>query len=165
MSEFWVFWQSKHAGGILRGTALTAQSFSPNGGFPTPFVPDSMFSGRILARLAGIYSFFKQYIQPKQLLWLLNSHNMFLWHSNSPCVAATQPVWLPHSLCVASTEATCTGTGTARARDRRCAESLEALPAPTHTQTHTPKIATPRCGGISGGLHQGVRLLLDLPGT
>ena len=29
------------------------------------------------------------------------------------------------------------GTGTGRARDGRCAESLETLPAPTHTQTHT----------------------------
>ena len=48
--------------------------------------------------LASLYSLFKQ---PGQLLWLLNSHNMLLWHSNSPCVAATQP------LCGFHTEAAC----------------------------------------------------------
>ena len=134
LTDFWVFWQSKHAGGILRGTALTTQSFSPNGGFPTPFVPDSMFSGRILACLTGIYSL---YIQPTQLLWLLNSHNMLLWHSNSPCVAATQP------LCGFHTDhAVRNGR---RGRPGRCAESLEALLAPTHTDTHPRSL--PRAAG------------------
>ena len=50
------------------------------------------------------------------------------------------------------------GTARARARDGRCAESLEALPPPPHA--HTPKIATPRCGGIRapGGGIQGLKL-------
>ena len=37
------------------------------------------------------------------------------------------------------------GTGRARARDGRCAESLEALPAPTHTHTHPRSL--PRAAG------------------
>ena len=47
--DFCPFWQSGHVRVILRVTALTTQSFSPNGGFPTRFVPDLMFSGGFLA--------------------------------------------------------------------------------------------------------------------
>ena len=31
--------------GILRGVAFTSQSLGPNGGFPTPFVPEIVFFG------------------------------------------------------------------------------------------------------------------------
>ena len=44
LADFWSPGQLRHAGGgILRLTAFTAQSFSPNGGFPTHFRPDFMF--------------------------------------------------------------------------------------------------------------------------
>ena len=38
-------WRFKHAGGILRCTALSSQSFSSFGAFPTPLVPDLMVFG------------------------------------------------------------------------------------------------------------------------
>ena len=104
------------------------------------FWPDSDLSNKHIYLVETACSFF---IQPTQLLWLLNSHKILLWHSNSPCVAATQP------LCGFHTEATCTGrhgtarhghgTGGARKVWRHCRPRL--------THSHTPKIATPRCGG------------------
>ena len=85
-ADFLFFWQSRHARGILRGTALTGQSFSPNGSFQTPFVPDSMFSGR----------FWPHYIAS------LNSQHSCCGFSTATmccCGTATALVWLPHSLC------------------------------------------------------------------
>ena len=127
--------------------------FQPEWWLPDPvharidvFRPDSGLFNRHIYLVQTAYSFF---IQPTQLLWLLNSHNVLLWHSNSPCVAATQPVWLPHSLCVASTQRprarhghSTEGTGGARKVWRHC------WPRLTHTHTHTHKIATSRCGGM-----------------
>ena len=143
-ADFSVFWQSRHAGGILRCTALTTQSFSPNGGFPTPFVPESMFSGRILACSTGIYTLYKQHIAS---LYSQHSCCGFSTATMCCCGTATALVWLPHSLCGCHTASVWLPHrghvhGTARARDGtgrdgQCAESLEALPAPTHTQTHT----------------------------
>ena len=102
-------------------------------------------------------------MQPTQLLWLLNSHNMLLWHSNSLCVAATQPLCGFHTeaACVAATQPLCgchtaslwlphrghvqgTGMGTGRARAVRGKSGGTAGP---DSHARTPKIATPRCGG------------------
>ena len=145
MTDFWVFWQSKHAGGILRGTALTGQSFSPNGGFPTPFVPDLMFSGRFWPRYiaclnsqeAVVASQQPQYAVVAQQQPLCGCHTASVWlpHRGSLCGCHTASLWLPHSLSVASTQTTRCGTGGAGGAGgawkvwRHC--------RPRHTQTHT----------------------------
>ena len=54
-----------------------------------------------------------------------------------PAAASIIGLWLPHSLSVASTQRPRARHGMGTGRDGRCAESLEALPAPTHTHTHT----------------------------
>ena len=148
-----VFWQSRHAGGILRCTALTTQSFSPNGGFPTPFVPESMFSGRILACLTGIYTLYKQHIAS-----LYSQHSCcgfstaticccgtatgLVWLPHSLCGCHPASVWLPHSLSVASTQTTRCGTGgtggpggTGGTRESLRPRGSTSAPPPTHTHT------------------------------
>ena len=143
--------QSRHAGGILRGTALTAQSFSPNGGFPTPFVPDSMFSGRILACLTGIYTLYKQHIAS---LYSQHSCCGFSTATICCCGTATALVWLPHSLCGCHTASVWLphrghAHGTARHGTARAVPGKSGGTAGPDSHTDTPKIATPRCGGNS----------------
>ena len=65
-------------------------------------------------------------------------------------VASTEATRRPS---VAATEATCTGTGTAR--DGRCAESLEALPPPPHAHTH-PRSLTRAAGGPCSVQHHDI---------
>ena len=99
-----VFWQSRHAGGILRGTALTAQSFSPNGGFPTPFVPDLMFSGRFWPRYIACLNSQQAVVASQQPQYAVVAQQQPLCGCHTACVAATQPLcgfhtaslWLPH---------------------------------------------------------------------
>ena len=95
LADFLVFWQSKHAGGILRGTALTGQSFSPNGGFPTPFVPDLMFSGRFWPRYIACLNSQQAVVASQQPQYAVVAQQQPL------CGCHTASVWLPHrgSLC------------------------------------------------------------------
>ena len=108
---FFGFWQSRHVGGILRGTALTTQSFSPNGGCPTRFVPDLMFSSGLIAR--GLVA-----VEQPQLCC---------------CTSPTGLVWLPHRPCAASTQDTlCRAQGTGGLR-----KSRKSLGPRGSTHTHT----------------------------
>ena len=90
LTDFWVFWQSKHAGGILRGTALTGQSFSPNGGFPTPFVPDLMFSGRFWPRYIACLNSQQAAVASQQL------QSVVVAQPQPLCGCHTASMWLPH---------------------------------------------------------------------
>ena len=118
----------------------------------TKFQPERWLPDPVRARfdvfwliLASLYSLFKQ---PTQLLWLLNSHNMLLWHSNSPCVAASQPLCGFHTDHVHGTGTGRDGHGTGGARKvwRHC------RPLPTHTH---PRSLPRAAGGKQQILHDG----------
>ena len=124
----------------------------------TKFQPEWWLPDPVRARidvfrpiLASLYTLYKQHIAS---LYSQHSCCGFSTATMCCCGTATALVWLPHSLCGCHTASVWLphrghvhghGHGHGTGRDRRCAESLEALPPPPHA--HTPKIATPRCGG------------------
>ena len=65
------------------------------------------------------------------------------WPGRPACVAATQPLWLPHRGHVHG-HGHGHGTGRARAVHRKSGGT-----AGPDSHRHTPKIATPRCGGMT----------------
>ena len=79
---------------------------------------------------------------------------VLLQNSKKPCGCWTAPivllynsnslVWLPHSLCVVSTQGQVCGCGSGSGSGRHAAKS-EAM----GIYPHTPKIATPRCRGMT----------------
>ena len=137
-ADFRGFWGILVSGGFGGPGAFTQLSFSPNGGFPTPFVPDSMFSGRFWPRYVACLNSQQAVVASQQPQYAVVAQQQPLCGCHTACVAATQP------LCGFHTDhaVRCRRHG----RPGRCPESLEALPPPPHA--HTPKIATPRCGGM-----------------
>ena len=147
MAENLVFWR------ILGFLAIWACGRHPEGhsSHHTKFQPERWLPDPVRARFdvfwpdSGLFSSHNcAVVREQEALWLLNSPNCVVVQQQQPlCGCHTASVWLPHRGHVHGTARHGHGTGTGGARKvwRHCRPRL------SHTHTHTPKIATPRCGG------------------
>ena len=117
--------------------AFTSQSFGPNGGFPTPFVPEIVFFCDFPEPIVLCYNVNRPHctvVQQQQAL---------VWHphTHTPSVGTT------HSLCGNHTQPS------VRAGGGRFAESLEAL-CSTHTHPRSLSRAAVDDGKLRCSAHR-----------